>query len=102
MSGTMSIFFKTTQRDDTADILARGSLTVENCEEIKRRLVEALDRSDHVTVSVAEDAEVDITFLQILCAADHFALKLNKSFALNGCPKALSRVIEDAGYPRFK
>lgn len=101
-TGTTSIYFDIDVRGDALEMLMSGVLSVENCLEIKRSLVDALERSDHLLLSVAEDVEVDITFLQILCAAHHFALKSNKSFVLNGCPKVLSCAIEDAGYPRFR
>ena len=94
--------FTVSQPDDARVLVMGGSLTIENAGEIRRRLLDAFERSDRVVVSIAEDTQMDISFLQILCAAHHTAAKTNKTFELDRAPKVFPCAIEDAGYLRLR
>jgi len=94
--------FTVSQPDDEGVLVMGGSLTIGNAGEIRRRLLDAFERSDRVVVSIAEDTQMDISFLQVLCAAHHAAVKTNKTFELVRTPKIFSCAVEDAGYPRLR
>jgi ABC-type transporter Mla MlaB component len=80
-----------------------GSLTVGNAAEILKIIRGAIAQADSLVVTVGEDAEVDVSFLQILCSAHRTAAAQGKCFRLN---TERTRVFEDAsraaGYIRMK
>jgi len=94
--------FTASQPGGAGVLVMGGSLTIENAGEIRRRLLNAFERSDRVVVSIAEDTQMDISFLQVLCAAHHTAAKTNKTFELDHALKVFSCAVEDAGYLRLR
>ncbi len=81
------------------EVLMRGRLTVENASAIRSGLLTVLQRRDSVRVSVGT-AEVDISFLQILCAAHRMAGEREKSVAKGDYSDGFVSSIMDAGYAR--
>jgi anti-anti-sigma regulatory factor len=94
--------FTASRSDDAGELVMGGSLTIENAGEIRRILLATFERSDCVVMSIAEDTQIDISFLQVLCAAHHTAVKTNKTFELAQTPKVFLRAVEDAGYRILK
>lgn len=91
--------FTISEPGGVGNLTMSGSLTIENAGEIKRRLLTAFERSDHLKVRIMEDAEMDVSFLQILCAAHRTAEKSNKIFAVDPT-ELLIRISEEAGVDR--
>jgi ABC-type transporter Mla MlaB component len=80
-----------------------GALTVVNAVEILKRVRDALAQTDDLLVTVDEDSEVDVSFLQILCSAHRTAAAQNKCFKLNiKKTRAFEGAARAAGYIRRK
>jgi two-component system chemotaxis sensor kinase CheA len=63
-----------------------GSLTVAVCETLQADLAAALDEADDIVVDVDPDAETDLSFLQLLVAAERSAHARGKRVALSAPP----------------
>ncbi|HAM53438.1 MAG TPA: hypothetical protein DCP92_23110 [Nitrospiraceae bacterium] len=94
--------FTVSQSADQGVLVVGGSLAIENAAEIRKMLLDALEKSDRVVVRIAEDSEIDLSFIQVLCAAHHTAVKTNKTFEMDRAPNAFSRAVQDAGYRLFQ
>ena len=85
------------------ELTLTGSLTVANAAAILKIIRETLAREDRLVIRVGEDAEVDVSFLQILCSAHRTAAELNKCLQLNtGEPGIFYNAARAAGYVRTK
>lgn len=65
------------------ELAMSGALTVTNASAILQRIRDALVKTDNLIVTVGEDVEVDVSFLQLLCSAHRTALIQNKRFNVN-------------------
>jgi anti-anti-sigma regulatory factor len=79
-----------------------GSLTVDNAPGIRAKLLEVLENWDSLALSVEDDADVDVSLLQILCAAHQTSVKKKKAFLVAGVGKNLAAAADSAGYARQK
>ena len=60
-----------------------GSLTVKNAAGIRDDLLKALDGNNIINIHLEEVSEVDLSSLQVVCAAHRYALAKGKTFNLN-------------------
>jgi anti-anti-sigma regulatory factor len=75
-----------------------GPLTVANAEQIRDRLLAALDESAGVAIDASQAVQVDLTFLQSLMAAAATAATRGVSFAMTGAPSGpLAQALARAG-----
>ena len=93
--------FRVLGPEQGGELSLAGSLTIENASELRKKLIAALIKEDALKVCMDADAEVDISFLQLLCSAHRTASKLGKSFTL-GCTASgnFLNAVEGAGYFR--
>ena len=78
-------------------------LTIENASAIRKKLISTLIREDEIVVCIDVDVPVDLSFLQLLCAAHRSASKLGKSFTVrHKDPGNFTAAVEDSGYTRKK
>jgi len=76
-----------------------GPLTVAVCENLQAELSAALERADDIMLSLDPDAEVDLTFLQLLIAAERSATARGKRVALEAPPTgAFAEALTACGY----
>ena len=70
--------------DQSADVVVTftGSLTVRNCEQIKRQLLDGLAGADGMRIDCAGVAEVDVSFVQLLLGARRSAERAGKRLAM--------------------
>ncbi len=86
-----------------AELVMGTDLTIANAASILKTIREALAKTDHLVITVRDHAEVDVSFLQILCAAHRTAAGQNKCFRLNTeKTRALQVAARAAGYVRIK
>jgi ABC-type transporter Mla MlaB component len=71
----------------------RGSLTTPTCEETHRAIREALAQADSLVLDCSEATEIDVSFLQILFAAQRAAERSHKAIDLAA---PLEGVLDDA------
>lgn len=84
---------------DGAVIAVGGSLTASQAGRLRAALLEALDGSRRVEVALRDVHEVDLSFLQLLCAAQRRATTRAVGFTLSGLRAAepVRRLIAAAG-----
>jgi len=78
-----------------------GDLNIQRAGELRGTLLEALERSEAVSLEFGECAKVDLSFVQMLCSAHRTAAKLHKLLRLNGSlPEGFLKAVQDTGYSR--
>jgi anti-anti-sigma regulatory factor len=65
-------------------ITPNGAMTVDRAEETRQELLSALNAVDRVIVNLSHVSEVDLSFIQILIAAEKEARASGKQFRLSG------------------
>ena len=75
-----------------------GSLSIDRVQEFKNELMNALTQADTVLLNISRAESVDVSFLQLLYAANKEAKKRKKTFHLTGTvPENLIRAFVLAG-----
>lgn len=81
------------------ELIMDGALTIENAAEIRNVVRDALAGADSLVLTIGENADVDITFLQILCSAHRTAVKGGRQLFLKAAHEnGLSRMLSEAGF----
>jgi anti-anti-sigma factor len=92
--------FEVRVEDEDVVFRARGDLTVERAREVQEALRQALRQAQHVVLDLQEVSALDLSFLQILCAACKTALAAGRTLAhRGGNGGAFWEGVERAGYP---
>ena len=85
--------------DDRVRLCLDGELTVSRVAELKKMMIDALDKSDTIEIDLEEVTRVDLSFLQLACSAHRTAIKSGKDFFFsNGETEMLQQVREQAGF----
>ncbi len=80
-------------------IVMDGDLTVENAVELKNKLRAAIETSESVVIQCSDSARVDISFLQLACAAYRTALGAGRNLKFSSAiPGSLTRAVQSAGF----
>ena len=78
-----------------------GDITVLQAEELKEALISGLGSADKVYVDFSKVLDIDLSCLQLLCAAHRTAATMQKSFQLaEPVPGHFIRLAESAGFAR--
>lgn len=95
---------KIDQVDGPADVehfVIRGEMTILNTVEIRNTLLDTFSNGKNLLLDLTGVTEVDLTGLQIICAAHMSAIKAKKNFALNKCEsESIMKSVHDAGFLR--
>ncbi len=67
---------------DVRIVTILGRMTISSAQELKAELLEALALANHVRVDVDNVTEIDITAMQLLCAAHRTAIGSQKCFGI--------------------
>ena len=87
-----------TEKSTTLEVVLSGSLSLSAASEIRQRLLGALDEADTVKLLLRDVDDVDLSLVQIICAAHRSALLKNKTLKLqDNLPELFAQIIEDAG-----
>jgi len=83
-------------------ITAGGRITTSQAGRLHQLLLEAFECSSRVELSLYDAQEVDLSFLQLLCAAHRTAAARGAAFMLSGLESAepVLRLIQEAGAER--
>ena len=74
-------------------------LTVAVCETLQAEMAAALDQADTIVLGVDPEAEIDLTFLQLLIAADRSATARGKRIELQAPPAgAFAKALRACGF----
>jgi anti-anti-sigma regulatory factor len=76
-----------------------GKLTVDSGKEIKKGLLEALGSGKDVVLELKDITEIDLSFIQILCAAHRTAKRRSNSLKVGTpAPDIFMKTVEDSGF----
>lgn len=86
---------------ETKVITLNGKMTIQYAEEIKKVLQEVLAGNDRLQLDLEGVSEVDLTGLQLICAAHISAIRLKKQFIVNfSINELIKTIVQDAGFIR--
>ena len=89
--------------DKKVEITRGGDLSIQQAAEFKDTLIKALASSDHIILKLSECTGIDLSCIQLICAAHRTALNMNKVIELGDTlPDIVAKVVESAGYFRDK
>ncbi|MFZ5452541.1 MAG: STAS domain-containing protein [Thermodesulfobacteriota bacterium] len=78
-----------------------GDLTIDNAQELHKALAAALDSAAAISVSFEEVTTVDLSFVQLLCAAHRSAVRADKILKLaDPRPEVLKEAVRETGFVR--
>jgi anti-anti-sigma regulatory factor len=91
------------QNKEQAIVELSGNLTLSHANEIRDKLINAIDGSASIAVRFGGVQDVDLSCLQLMCSAHRSALKKHKQIAVEGpVPMALKEAATAAGFMRLK
>ncbi|MBF0399887.1 MAG: STAS domain-containing protein [Magnetococcales bacterium] len=89
-------------RDDNGDaghLVLSGALTIQQALPLKELLLRAGGEVKNLTINLEQVERVDLTALQLLCAAHRDWIKRGKHCTLQGnIPEIFRRVVQEAGF----
>jgi anti-anti-sigma factor len=88
------------QTGENGQINLSGELTVQYASELHAALVEAQNTVTDLVVNLEDISEVDVSCLQLMCAAHRSAVRFQKSFALGKVCPEVKKAVEETGYIR--
>ena len=89
------------ERGSTEILHLSGELVVRHANRLSSGLVAALNGAESVEIDLSSVTEVDISCLQLLCAAHKTATRQHRLLRVDGpCPDVFKRVLSTAGYLR--
>ncbi|HEX9022379.1 MAG TPA: STAS domain-containing protein [Geobacteraceae bacterium] len=87
--------------DETGVVAISGRMTIEHAGEIRSALLEVFASSDGVRLDLERVSEVDLTGLQLICAAHISSIRLKKRFNVNTtASEPLISFVQNAGFLR--
>jgi len=85
--------------DASSPVRLQGPLNTSNCEETHRTIRDALEQRQSLILDCADAIEIDVSFLQILVAAQLSASRASKSISLAAPPGgALADALRRCGF----
>jgi ABC-type transporter Mla MlaB component len=92
---------ETMHRSETRVLKLEGLCTIDHAQELKELLMTALKENAWVTADLQGVTEVDLSCLQLLCAAHRAFLAENKELAIHDKRSgAFRRLVREAGFER--
>ena len=78
-----------------------GDLTIENARELHKTLLAALDNTEQLTLTFDKVTAIDLSFIQLLCAAHRTAVRADKVMKLDRQrPDVLRKAVQETGFFR--
>jgi anti-anti-sigma regulatory factor len=89
-------------REESTVLGLEGVIDIASAAELKTALLEALKRGNAVRVTLDSNADLDVTAIQLLWAAEREAKASSVRFVLDGqAPEPVSAALREAGFERF-
>ena len=86
-----------------AIVEASESLTVEEADHLYERLRDALeDKYKSVVIDLSGTTDMDVSCLQVLCAAHKSAARMNKDISLSMVPALVEQAVAAAGFHKHE
>ncbi len=91
------------QRDESNVICLEGMIDIASAAELKTTLLDALKSGKRLNISLEKCADMDVTAIQLLWAAEREARVSGMDFAFAGrVPQTVSSALQDAGFEAFQ
>lgn len=89
-------------REEVSVLHLEGSIDIGVAAELKQALLEVLKGTNAVRIALDSSADLDVTAVQLLWAAEREARALNLGFTLEGSlPDSISDSLKEVGFERF-
>ncbi len=83
----------------TGTLLLSGSLTIQQALPLKEALLRAVGEADQLVINLEQIENLDLTALQLLCAAHRDWIKRGKKVTREGSvPEIVSRNVRESGF----
>ncbi|MBE9468751.1 MAG: STAS domain-containing protein [Bacteroidetes bacterium] len=76
---------KTNKKNKSVNIQLQGNLTINNSNNIKNELIEALDNFNELTIAIKDVDAIDISVVQLIVSLNQTCKKKNKKINLSTC-----------------
>ena len=87
-----------TKESTKREVVLSGSLSLGAASAIRQQLLDAFDEADTVKLLLHDIDDIDLSIVQIICAAHRSAILKNKTLILqDNLPELFAQIIEDAG-----
>lgn len=86
----------------TATLNLGGSLTVPYATQLKGLLMQGLGQAETIVIQFRDLVDVDLSIIQLLCAAHRMSVKLNKRLLFGGdnMPEIFIKAVDRSGFRR--
>jgi|GEM_PF-1907727 len=89
---------KPSLRPESGELVLEGELLILRVAELKEELLMSLESVDELLVNLVETADIDLSVMQLLCAARRAAVRMNKDLALVGQSSKVGESLRLAGF----
>ncbi len=90
-----------TNGEDVRLVTFIGKMVISYAHEMKAAMVEAFARAREIRLDLGEVTEIDLTGMQLVCAAHRDSINMKKAFHIVGNPgEVFTALAADAGFPR--
>jgi anti-anti-sigma regulatory factor len=89
-----------TQHGTSWALTIEGALTLPYINEIRDTLLGTMRQADDIVIDMHAVTDLDVSGLQVMCAAHKSAVSLGKRLALAGAPPGVTEAAGRAGYAR--
>jgi anti-anti-sigma regulatory factor len=83
---------------DSCVLKVDGQVTVRNVEELRDNMLRAIDKYPVAVVDVTAVEAIDVSVLQLLCAAHKSAVAKGHVFKFSSVPQLIAEVATEAGF----
>jgi anti-anti-sigma regulatory factor len=89
------------KRGDAKVLHLSGELVIQYSDCLRSGIIESLSDTDRVEIDLSAVTDVDISCLQLFCAAYKTSIQLNKLLLFDGvCSNVFKQAVKNAGYFR--
>ncbi len=86
-------------KEKKADVLLQKELSINNAEEIKKKLMSALNKHKNINVTLKNIENLDLAGIQLLYSCSRTCRKLNKKVTFNiELPEDIETIVENSGF----
>ncbi len=75
-----------------------GQVTVRSVEELRDKMLRAIDKYPETVVDIAGVEAIDVSVLQLFCAAHKSAVAMGRLFKFSSLPPLVAEVVIEAGF----
>jgi ABC-type transporter Mla MlaB component len=80
------------------EVVLSGDLTLRFAGSVRNQILQALDKAEIVHILFQDVEDVDLSFIQIICASHRSVIEKNKSLVLqDNLPAVLTQLVDESG-----